>query len=193
MKKNEKGFSAVEVLLVLVVIGLLGGAGWYVWQSKNKNDQSTTSTSQADSKRENNKEAPKDEVATAKYLTIKEWGVRLKLSDNIANATYRFEKPDYQWVYLTTPRLNELAQQTPECSAAKESITLNRAKPGDDRFGSPWKESELQEIGTKWGDYYYFGEGGQPCFTDKQDFQMPEEISQIRVSLGNAIKTIEKL
>jgi hypothetical protein len=36
MKKNEKGFSVVEALLILVIVGLISFVGWYVWKSKNK-------------------------------------------------------------------------------------------------------------------------------------------------------------
>lgn len=32
MKKNQSGFSAVEALLTLIVAGLTGIAGWYIWQ-----------------------------------------------------------------------------------------------------------------------------------------------------------------
>lgn len=32
MIRNQKGFAAVEVLLVLLVVGLTGGIGWYVFQ-----------------------------------------------------------------------------------------------------------------------------------------------------------------
>ena len=46
MKANQKGFGAVEILIVIVAVGLVGGAGWYVWQSKNKK-QDTANTSQA--------------------------------------------------------------------------------------------------------------------------------------------------
>src|SRR5665213_540179 len=34
--KNETGFSAVEVILVLVVIVLIGGAGWLVYKNHSK-------------------------------------------------------------------------------------------------------------------------------------------------------------
>ncbi|MBI2589068.1 hypothetical protein HYW35_02610 [Candidatus Saccharibacteria bacterium] len=41
MKKNQKGFSAVEGLLILIIVGLLGFVGWYVWNSNNKAGQQT--------------------------------------------------------------------------------------------------------------------------------------------------------
>jgi hypothetical protein len=45
MKKTQQGFSAVEVLLVLVFLGLIGGVGWYVWQVRNTK---SVASSQAD-------------------------------------------------------------------------------------------------------------------------------------------------
>lgn len=42
MKTNQQGFSVVEILIVLVVVGLIGGAGWYVWHNKQAKPSSTT-------------------------------------------------------------------------------------------------------------------------------------------------------
>lgn len=33
--KNEDGFGAVEALLIVVVVGLIGGLGWYTWTKQN--------------------------------------------------------------------------------------------------------------------------------------------------------------
>lgn len=44
MNKNEKGFSPVEILLILVIVGLTGFVGWYVLQSKNKASTSSKNT-----------------------------------------------------------------------------------------------------------------------------------------------------
>jgi hypothetical protein len=38
MNKNQRGFSVVEGLLILVIVGTIGFIGWYVWKSKNKTD-----------------------------------------------------------------------------------------------------------------------------------------------------------
>jgi hypothetical protein len=40
MKRNQSGFSAVAGLLILVIVGIIGGTGWYVMQA-NKNTDST--------------------------------------------------------------------------------------------------------------------------------------------------------
>jgi hypothetical protein len=43
--RNQRGFTAVEGLVILSVVVILGGAGFYVWH-KNKNSKPVTSTSQ---------------------------------------------------------------------------------------------------------------------------------------------------
>lgn len=45
MKANQKGFSVVEILIVIVVIGLLGAIGWLVYD-RQKNKTSETSNTQ---------------------------------------------------------------------------------------------------------------------------------------------------
>lgn len=50
MKSNQKGFSAVELLLILVFIGVIGSVGWYVWQSKNNSTSQITSNTNTDEK-----------------------------------------------------------------------------------------------------------------------------------------------
>jgi len=53
--KDQKGFSAVEAVLLLVVVGLIGFVGWYVWHSKNQTDKvlTTSQNSQIDSAKSN--------------------------------------------------------------------------------------------------------------------------------------------
>ncbi len=43
MKINQKGFNAVMVLVVLLVLGGVAAAGWYVLNKQKKNDQPSTS------------------------------------------------------------------------------------------------------------------------------------------------------
>lgn len=47
MKKNEKGFGAVEALLVLVIVAVLGFVGWYVWHNRATNTAPTTTSASA--------------------------------------------------------------------------------------------------------------------------------------------------
>lgn len=38
MNKNQRGFGAIEGVVILVIVGLLGGVGWYVFDSNKTND-----------------------------------------------------------------------------------------------------------------------------------------------------------
>jgi prepilin-type N-terminal cleavage/methylation domain-containing protein len=49
MKVNQKGFSVVEILVVIVIVGLLGAVGWLVYdrqQNKKSDSQTNTQVSQ---------------------------------------------------------------------------------------------------------------------------------------------------
>jgi predicted negative regulator of RcsB-dependent stress response len=47
MKNNEKGFGAVEGLLVIVIVVLIGVAGWFVYQRRHSSTPSQTTHTQA--------------------------------------------------------------------------------------------------------------------------------------------------
>jgi len=44
-KLNKKGFSALEILIVLIVILVLGLGGWYVYKNNKKDNKTSTTTS----------------------------------------------------------------------------------------------------------------------------------------------------
>jgi uncharacterized protein HemX len=48
IKQDERGFSPVESLLLVVIVAIIGGTGWYIYHSKqetNKTLDAATSTS----------------------------------------------------------------------------------------------------------------------------------------------------
>jgi cytoskeletal protein RodZ len=45
--KNQKGFGAVEGLLIFVIVGLIAFIGWYVWHSKNAADKTLSAANKA--------------------------------------------------------------------------------------------------------------------------------------------------
>lgn len=47
MKDDQKGLEAINGLLILAIVGLLGFAGWDVWHHKNKNDKTYTTACSA--------------------------------------------------------------------------------------------------------------------------------------------------
>src|SRR5689334_12158214 len=85
LKKNQSGFGVVEVILVIAIIAILGVVGWYVLGAK-KN--TTTSYNNAASSSNTNTNANN---SSTKYLTIKDEGIKIKLSKAINDAYYNTE------------------------------------------------------------------------------------------------------
>jgi Tfp pilus assembly protein PilV len=104
MSKKQKGFSVIEGLLILVIVGILGGVGYYVWNSSKASpeDSSTLNTNNtATSPSNTSNPAPVEK----KYLTIKEWGVKFTLSSGILDASYTIGEFDYNTDFLRTEAL----------------------------------------------------------------------------------------
>lgn len=43
-KSNQSGFAAVEALLIVVILAIVGGTGYFVWHAKQNTDKSLTDT-----------------------------------------------------------------------------------------------------------------------------------------------------
>jgi len=51
--KNQKGFGAVEALLIVVIVGLIGFVGWYVWNAKSDSESQFKASTSNESKDSN--------------------------------------------------------------------------------------------------------------------------------------------
>jgi hypothetical protein len=90
---NQKGFSAVEAILIIVIIAAIGLGGWYVWKKQNTKDAHSTTNSQKQSEsstKESAQEATPD--PTADWVTY-------------SNATGKFSfKHPAAWVFADNPQ-----------------------------------------------------------------------------------------
>ncbi len=78
-KRDQSGFSVIEMSIVAVVVAILVATGWLVYQHhKPINTKNSAATSQTQTTTQ----------PTTHYLTIKEWGIKLPLSDSIKDAYY---------------------------------------------------------------------------------------------------------
>jgi hypothetical protein len=184
MLKNQRGFSAVEVILILIIVGLLGGVGYYVWSS---NEKTKTTLDRA----EQSSSVDVEQKSSKKYLVIKEKGVKFELTDKIKDAYYHISKDGY--VYLSLHRYDNV-KGFEGCTAKGGSdndgsglAALNNAKVGDDNIGSPFTKKELDDViedrGVKINDTYYWFESNSqaPCF----DFDMfPERDPKVQEMYG---------
>lgn len=122
-QKTQSGFAHVGlVLLLVIVLGVVGGGGFYIWhknhEKKNTNtSQSTSKTAKVTNYAECLKAkgsivqdsypaicVTKDKQSFTqpieqKYLTIKEWGVKIPLAESVTDTDYRIDlEPIYAFM-----------------------------------------------------------------------------------------------
>lgn len=73
MKANQKGFSVVEIFIVIIVVGLVGTVGWLVYD-RQKNKTSDSSNAQVSTPQE---ETPKEEAKKSTPYTFRELGISM--------------------------------------------------------------------------------------------------------------------
>jgi len=196
VKKDQKGFTLVEGLIALVVILLVGGLGYYVYDRNSDDGKDTAKTTQADNKTTDETSSNTD----AKYLDIPELGVRLKLTSSVEDAYYTVSKEGY--VYLSVHHFDKV-QGFEQCRSNATNgeyglASLNHAKVGDDQFGRTLTQDDLEGFSnTKIGDTYYWVGGSQAVCWDNSnipdsnsDAQKAEEARKSLVDLTSAIEKL---
>ena len=79
MKSNQKGFSVIEILLVIIIVGLVGAVGWQVYDRQNNNSGTTSKdTNTQVSQQEESVEESKQGSTT---YSFKELGISMDILD----------------------------------------------------------------------------------------------------------------
>src|SRR4051794_12776305 len=91
MKANQKGFSIVEILIVIVVVGLVAAAGWLVYdrQKAKASIESTNSQVSTQQKEETPKYVSKKVGTSEGQIEMKEWGLKFKIPSGLADVEYK--------------------------------------------------------------------------------------------------------
>lgn len=88
----EKGFSAIEVTVIVVVVFSLVFGGWFFWQRHmaNKQVSSPNKTSLPNNEAQTEQGTPPEPQKDVAYLEIKEWGVKAALPEDMRDVvTYK--------------------------------------------------------------------------------------------------------
>ena len=83
MKLKQNGFTLVETLLVVLILAVLGFAGYTVWRSHHKVVLSTAPQA--------NKTTRMSTYESDGYLTISQWGVRMKVPSSVNDIFYTYK------------------------------------------------------------------------------------------------------
>lgn len=189
MKHDQRGFSKINVIVIIILVTLLGIAGWFIYNQRKENTKTSETTTQdnvrgngalnnqndmmpLNNQQDSTQDADEDtadiesdaiEQNVVGYLLISEWGVRVPLVEVTKNATYRMENG---YVYLDVA-INGDANN--DCSG--QAAITKVANP--DENADDWRErpSELDKIASKVNGVYYFIEGSQSMCSENDDVQ----------------------
>lgn len=167
-----------KLLVLLIVIALVAGAGFagYAYYTNNKNENKKQGGQQS-----TNTNA--DPSEGGKYLVIKEWGVRMRLNDNIMGAKYKVSQST---LTLTTSSFDSII---PSCQKVG-AMAVGRVREGD-----PSNTSTPEEIAaaTKVGDYYYLITGPHFSCLVEPTQEQDSIYAQARVGFTKAYETLEEI
>jgi hypothetical protein len=193
MNKTQHGFAVLESLLILVIIAIIGGTGYYVWHSKQQtdkslNDASTSSQSLGDAK-SSSSHSNSGAKTSSKYVTISQWGVRAAYSGPL---TLQYELTSSNGISEAGFTSKELvAKGGADCNGGAGAII--QYKGTDTIYDEAGVDSELVsqaavdgKIGkfTKAGNYFYMFRSVQAPCAD------PSVIGNLQIDTINAVRTL---
>ncbi|MEO6761044.1 MAG: prepilin-type N-terminal cleavage/methylation domain-containing protein [Candidatus Saccharimonadales bacterium] len=164
---NRQGFSLAESLLVIIIIAILGFAGWFVYSSQRSTDKTFKETGKSTAARvkENDvKDASilgKDKVDTQRYLFITEWGVKIQLRD-ASKVHYKYtSQPNgsyYGSPYDSNVEVVANAGQIQDktCSSDIGALLRSTEKPTSVKVNDSMSVGGVKQVGG----YYYWTTGG---------------------------------
>ncbi len=173
ISKNGAGFSIIEILLIVIVVGLLGFIGWYVYSQNNKANNSLKNTDSASKTKpipQQNSEAqtakPIDETQnwksytrygiTLKYPT--DWG--LKANDNTQSTSTTLTSPEFTDDGTKGQQITvDEAQFTPS------GLTVDNFKSKHlDAGPNPYSDYKVLTVNGKKAIQYYQGDSRTTVF-----------------------------
>lgn len=127
LNKNEDGFSAVEFILIVIIICLVGAVAYLVYRNHHQPVKVVTLTKTVSiTNNSSTKSVP------TQYLKINQLDIEIPLTNNISDLTYWW---DGQQAYIISPTLEKYASE--QDSACSATIPSNLSS-----------SSNYQQIGT---------------------------------------------
>lgn len=163
---QQSGFGTVELLLVVALVAVLAVASILTYQRDHKKvtvkGTGSTSTNQPSSQTTSTV-STQPAATTTQYLTIKEWGVKIPLPDDVKDAYYvpstgsadTDGTPNTMWIGLKSLDASGCeATKANQGGKPLASIARVLSNETDPVSGTPY--TELNPNGVTIGKYYYF-------------------------------------
>lgn len=144
---SQAGFSVVEAVITVVIIGIIGVTGWFVFQ------HNRTKLSGASSNGEPTKQTTTQTTQTGATLDITEWGVHMTLGSTTASMYYLIKPDDPNVAYVSLHTVSGIA---PDCAADKVSLgAIVRETPAQKQSApdATFSVKGTIQIGSYWYGY----------------------------------------
>jgi hypothetical protein len=157
---NNKGFAAIEGALIAIIVAVIAGVGYYVWKQSSADNSGTPQRSVTVPAQKEEEQPEKKETSSADYLTIEDWGIKIKMRDaekvsiKVTNKSGDLGyDQDGKFVGYASPSFKKQYIEDDSCAPG---VSLYRSS-GD-------QKSFYTQHAKKIGDYYYWITGGPgPC------------------------------
>ena len=137
MKNNEKGIGAIQVLLVLGLVIIIGFVGWYVWytQSIARNAQTTaaTATKPYVTTSPKGNQNPTVPIAKSSLFKVPELGIQIiNIPSSLSDLNYAVNvngtQPNATYAYFSTISLSNLDKSCSPTGHVSENGALSVSK-----------------------------------------------------------------
>lgn len=194
LRKNQLGFGLVETAVLILVIVVVAGGGWLLYNhnhKKNVND-ATGSSSQTSTK----STLPSNNAQTAQqaqqYVSIKEWGIQIPLTDTIKDAYYVVStstkdangQPNTVWLGLTSLNSSGCDASQANQGQSTQLGAILRVSPTDTDPVSGTPYTQLYPNGATIGNYYY----AYKSYTKNKTCTSQSNLTSIDSAFATAVK-----
>lgn len=193
---TKKSHKKVLLTLGIVVLLSLAGLAAYLWNSQvtelkadlnSANQKITELEKQSNSNSEGSETADDTED---KYLEITEWGVKIKLTENITDVVYELRSFDsFESVGLSTTRLGQASEFCSPSRTSSGSIARVKDKNASAGFDDSQSYMERYPDGKEVNGYFYFFSGPQATCSETET----ELEGKVFTELKSATQTISPI
>lgn len=190
MRNKQKGFGLVPVLMVLILVSVIGFAGYYVWNNQYKKKETTQQPEtqkpiNTNSVKPTETTKPSTSADNQNYLVIKEWGVKIPLTSDIEDAGYTInpngpaETEQSVWIYKKA-----YVDISSSCDKLYNITRFSNPSAKIDWYGDISTLGErYKNISYKIGNYYYAPVGPQgPCGNPVGNDANPSFADQVKTN-----------
>ena len=142
--RSEKGFSAVESLMLILIVALIGIIGWLVYNNQQKSSNNNKAAqNQSTAANQSNTTKTKASTQPTKTLAITQLGIQIPISSSIADLSYSWDAHQNDaWIGSSTLGQESISPSS-TCGITSTPQTFNQSLSPDPADPNP---IELNDI-----------------------------------------------